>query len=154
MALPSAYESSTVQSNIERIEKLTPEAKPQWGKMNAGQMLAHLNVGYDIGNGHREVSYGGFMKFMLKMMGVKKMVNNELPAYKKNNRTAPAFEITDERDFNDEKAKLISNIKTVAEKGASHFEGKESPAFGKLTAAEWSCQFQKHTEFHFEQFGI
>lgn len=154
MALPNAFESSTVQQNISRIEKLTPETQPGWGKMNAGQMLAHLNVGYDIGLDKREVKYGGFMKFMLKMMGVKKIVNHELPAYKKNNRTAPAFIIADQRNFEEEKAKLIQNFKDVGEKGASHFEGKENPAFGSLTAAEWSCNFQKHTEFHLNQFGV
>jgi hypothetical protein len=48
MALPNTFDSKITQQHIQRLDKLTKETKPQWGKMNAAQMLAHLNVTYDL----------------------------------------------------------------------------------------------------------
>ncbi len=74
--------------------------------------------------------------------------------YTKNSRTSPDFIIADERDFEKEKALFIANLKATEAKGAAHFEGRESAAFGKLSAKEWSIQFYKHLDHHFTQFGV
>lgn len=149
MALPSIFDSSTTQKHLERLEKLTANTKPQWGKMNAPQMLAHLNVAYASSAGPKK----GFMTRLMMKMFVKNIVVGEKP-YAKNSRTAPEFIIADERVFEKEKANLISNIKDIEAKGSSYFSGKENPAFGVLTTQEWSNLFYKHIEHHFEQFGI
>ncbi len=152
MALPSIFDPSTTENHLNRLDKLTNDTIPQWGKMNAAQMLAHLNVAYDMNNGKIPVKYNFIMKFILKKF-VKPSVAGE-KSYPRNSKTAPVFIIGDERDFEAEKAKLIANIKTTQELGASHFEGKESVSFGPMKAMEWSNQFYKHIEHHFEQFGI
>jgi len=153
MALLNVFESSTTTTILDRLEKLKPDTQPQWGKMNSGQMLAHLNVGYGIAFGEVEVKYNFFMKTMLKLF-VKKTVNNENPPYKRNGQTAPIFVISDERDFKKEKAKLIDYVKRTEQKGAAFFDGRESPAFGALTSKEWNTQFYKHLDHHFTQFGL
>lgn len=152
MPFPSSYDPEVSQQFLARLEKLEVDTQPQWGKMDAGQMLAHLNVAYEVTYGHTPVKYNGFMKLMLKLF-VKKVVVGEKP-YKKNSRTAPIFLIADQRDFEMEKKKLVAFIKETQEKGASYFEGRESPSFGVMTAVEWSNQFSKHLEHHFSQFGI
>lgn len=48
---PNVFDLSTVEAMKNRIHQLTPNTPPQWGKMNAGQMLAHLNVAYDLAYG-------------------------------------------------------------------------------------------------------
>lgn len=45
-------------------------------------------------------------------------------------------------------------IKQTEAKGAVYFEGRETPAFGVLTAKEWCTQFYKHIDHHFTQFGV
>jgi hypothetical protein len=152
MTIPSMYEAATVETVISRLDKLTPESTPQWGKMNSAQMLAHLNVGYDVAFGKKEVKMNGFMKLMMKMF-VKGIVASPKP-YSKNGRTAPFFVIADKRDFNKEKEAFIANIKETQSKGESFFEGLDSPSFGVLTAIEWNFTLQKHIEHHFEQFGL
>ncbi len=154
MALPSAFDQSTVDQNLARLDQLKPDTQPIWGKMNSAQMLAHLNVGYDIATDKLDPKPSGFAKFMVKLFGIKKLVCNENPPYKKNSRTAPIFLISDEREFETEKAKLAASIKEAAERGTAHYEGKNNPTFGVLSASEWSCQMQKHLEHHFNQFGI
>jgi len=152
MTSQNIFSKGSTEASIARLEKLTADAQPQWGKMNPAQMLAHLNVAYAITFGEVEVSYNFFSRFMLKLF-VKDIVVGKKP-YTKNSRTAPIFVVDDERDFEKEKSLLIANIKKTAALGSAHFEGKESASFGKLTAEQWSTQFQKHMDHHFTQFNI
>ena len=48
MPLPNIFTQTVTDKIISRLEKLTPETKALWGKMNASQMLAHCNVTYDL----------------------------------------------------------------------------------------------------------
>ena len=152
MAILNVFEQSTTDILLDRLSNLNNDTKPQWGKMNASQMLAHVNIGYDIAYGKTPIKYNFFMKFMLKMF-VKETVVGSKP-YKKNGGTAPVFVVSDERDFEKEKAQFIEYIRQTQSKGAAFFEGKESPAFGKLTSSQWNIQFYKHIDHHFRQFGI
>ncbi|WP_020567102.1 DUF1569 domain-containing protein [Neolewinella persica] len=149
---PSIFDQQTVTDLLERIDKLTPETTPEWGKMDVAQMLAHNSVGFDITYGKIPVSYNFFMRFMLKMFVKDTVVGNK--PYKKNGQTAPVFIISDERDFAKEKAELVANIQRVHADGATVFEGRVSPSFGKLSAQEWSNQFWKHLDHHLTQFGV
>lgn len=153
MALPSIFDSATHEGVLERLNKLTPETQAKWGKMDVAQMLAHLNVGYDLTYGKAEAKYNGFTKLLFKIIGLKGIVTGEKP-YKKNGRTAPVFMIADLRVFEDEKQRLMDNIQLTYDKGTGFFEGKESPSFGKMTVQEWSNQFYKHMDHHFQQFGV
>ena len=74
--------------------------------------------------------------------------------YSKNGQTAPYFIVDDERDFEVEKQRLIDYIERAQKIGASHFEGKESASFGKITSAEWNTMFSKHIDHHLVQFGV
>lgn len=152
MALPSVFEKSTVDTILNRLDKISSDTQPQWGTMNSAQMLAHINVGYDLTYGKLNPKNSAFKKFMLKLF-VKKIVTSEKP-YVKNGRTAPEFVIANQRDFNNEKSVLIEYINRTLGKGKSYFEGKESVSFGKLSSDEWNNQFYKHLDHHFQQFGV
>lgn len=137
---------------IGRIENLSPESNPVWGKMNAAQMLAHCCVTYEFifENKHRKPNR--FKKLLLKTF-VKKYVVSSIP-YKVNSRTAPEFIIADEKDFQNEKERLINFIKKVQELGPSYFENRESFSFGKLTIRQWNNMFYKHLDHHLHQFSV
>lgn len=137
---------------IDRINKLNPNTKAEWGKMDVAQMLAHCNVTYEMDFEELHKKPGGLMRWMLKTF-VKKSVVNEVP-YKKSSGTAPQFIIKDAKDFEAEKARLINYINKAKELGRNHFEGKESFSFGKLTANEYNNMFYKHLEHHLTQFGV
>ena len=137
---------------LARLNKLSPETQPLWGKMNVAQMLAHVSVAYGIAFDEVPVKMNPVMKFMLKTF-LKKIVVGEKP-YAKNTRTAPVFMITDERVFEEEKAKLTAYIEKTHSLGEQTFDGKENPSFGKLTAQEWSNLFSKHFDHHLQQFGV
>jgi len=152
MAILNAFDASTTESNIKRLENLNKDTQPKWGTMNAGQMLAHLNVAYKIEDGTINPKPNFLMKFILKTF-IKGIVVSDKP-FKKNGKTAPVFEMTTEKNFNTEKELFVNYMKKVQEKGASSFDGRVNPSFGKLTTKEWSNLFQKHIEHHFDQFGL
>jgi hypothetical protein len=137
---------------LDRLDKLTPETKAIWGTMNVSQMLAHCNVTYEMFYETKHPKPNGLVRFILKMF-VKKFVTNEVP-YKKGSKTAPQFIITDQKEFNTEKNRLINFILKTQELGDTYFEGKESLSFGKLSSKEWNNMFAKHLDHHFNQFGV
>ena len=137
---------------IARIDSLTPLTNPVWGKMDVAQMLAHCNVTYEMVYENKHPKPKRLMKLILKLL-VKNVVVNEKP-YKHSSKTAPAFIITNTKDFNVEKNRLIDFIKKTQELGENHFESKESHSFGTLTSREWNNMFYKHLNHHLNQFGV
>lgn len=152
MALPTVFDKKVTAELIARINSLSANTQPEWGKMNVAQMLAHCNVTYEMAYENKHPKPNFFMGLILKGF-VKKMVVDETP-YKKNVRTAPAFVIADERDFEEEKARLIQYLHKTVELGEKHFDGRESLSFGKLSKEEWNNMFYKHLDHHLTQFGV
>jgi hypothetical protein len=153
MALPNIFTRSVADGIIGRINALTPETQPKWGKMNVSQMLAHCSVTYEmIYEADKHPKPGFLMRFMLKAM-VKNTVVSETP-YKHNSRTAPAFLISDARQFATEKARLIDYINKTEQMGIAHFDNKESHSFGVLNKSEWNNMLYKHLDHHLTQFGV
>ncbi len=150
--MKNIFDTTVSEEVIGRINQLRPESQPKWGKMNVAQMLAHCNVTYEMVYTDKHPKATGLKRFILKLM-VKNAVVNEKP-FPQNSRTAPQFLISDEREFNTEKQRLIDYIRKTQELGASHFEGMESNSFGALTAKEWNNSFYKHLEHHLTQFGV
>ena len=150
--MKNIFDKKVVDEVVGRINKLTPKSAGLWGKMNVAQMMAHCNVSYEMVYTDKHPKPNGAMKLILKLF-VKQPVVNEKP-YKKNSRTAPAFLIVDERDFEKEKQRLIDYLIKTQELGEDHFHNKESHSFGPLTKTEWNNLFYKHLNHHLEQFGV
>lgn len=151
--MKNIFLEETANEIVGRIDQLRPLARPEWGKMSADQMLAHLNVAYSFTYEPEQFKRPGALKRFLLRTFVKKFVTSEKP-YPKNSRTAPEFVITGQRDFEKEKAKLIDYILKTQKLGFSHFEGKENFSFGKMTGKEWNNLFYKHIDHHLRQFNV
>ncbi|PJJ83991.1 DUF1569 domain-containing protein [Mucilaginibacter auburnensis] len=150
--IKSVFTPSDVAELKERISKLTPQSTPLWGKMNVGQMLAHANVSYEMAYTNKHPRPNAFLRLMLKMFA-KDMVVGPQP-YKRSLPTAKAFLMSEQKDFETEKKRLLDFIDYTLQLGKQHFEGKESLSFGKLTSEEWNVMFYKHLDHHLQQFGV
>lgn len=150
--MKSVFDETVTTEIINRINNLSPASKAQWGKMDVAQMLAHCNVTYELVFDNKHPKPSGFKKFILKLV-VKPYVVTEKP-YKKNSPTGPQFIIKGDKDFEDEKKRLIEYIRKTQQLGAEHFAGKESHSFGVLTKDEWNIMFYKHLNHHLSQFGV
>ena len=149
--MKNVFDIKNVHQILDRIEKLTPETKNNWGKMNVAQMLAHCNVTYELVYDKKHPRPSWFMGIILKVLIKNFVVNTKL--YKKNIRTAPVFLIREEKDFYKEKKRLIEYIKKTQELGENYFNNRESHSFGRLKKVEWSNMFYKHLDHHLQQFG-
>ena len=151
--MQNVFDAKDAQEYINRINNLTPETQRKWGKMSVDQVLAHLNVAYDLTFTPEKFPKPNFIAKFLLSRFVKPKITNEIP-YKQSLPTSPVFIIADERNFEEEKAKLIGNIQRVQQLGREAFEGKENINFGKMTAQCWNNMFAKHLNHHLEQFGV
>jgi len=136
---------------ITRINSLTKDSQPVWGKMSVAQMLAHCNVTYELVYDNKHEKPNPIVKFILKTF-IKKVVTNDKP-YKKSSQTAPYFVISDAKDFEKEKSRLIAYIEKTQELGEAQFDGKESHSFGVMNKQEWNAMFWKHLDHHLKQFN-
>ena len=150
--MKNVFDAKDIVEIIDRINQLTPTSKGLWGKMTVGQMLAHCCVTYEMTYENKHPKPNAFMKFMLKLFVKSAVVG--LKPYPKNGQTAPQFVMTDEKDFEAEKQRLIDYLNKTQALGAAHFEGKESHSFGALTKDEWNVMFYKHLDHHLTQFGV
>lgn len=151
--MENIFDAKTAQNYIDRIYNLSPETQRKWGTMSVGQMLAHCNVSYEmVYEPAKHKKPGTIAKFFLKKF-VKKKVTDENP-YKQNIPTAPQFKIVGDRNFEEEKKRLIGFIQKTQQLGKEAFDGKVSHSFGKLSAAEWNNMFAKHLNHHLAQFGV
>ena len=151
--MQNVFDAKDAQEYINRINNLTPETPRKWGKMSVDQVLAHLNVAYDLTFTPEKFPKPNFIAKFLLSRFVKPKITNEIP-YKQSLPTSPAFIIADERNYEEEKAKLIGNIQRVQQLGKEAFEGKENINFGKMTAQGWNNMFAKHLNHHLDQFGV
>lgn len=150
------FDRSVCDAHIARIQKLTADTRPQWGRMNAAQMLAHVSKAYEMvcdpnyAATHKRPN--GLVRFLLKSF-LKPIVVGPKP-YKQNSGTAPDFVVKDQRDLEVERKRLIGYIDHVQRLGAQHFDGKDNHSFGVMTAQEWNNLFAKHLDHHLRQFGV
>jgi hypothetical protein len=151
--MQNIFHKTDTDEIIARINRLSPDSKPLWGKMNVAQMLAHCNVMYAYTYEPGQFKKPNFFLRIILKTVVRKYVTSPEP-YKQNGRTAPDFIITDERQFEAEKEKLVRNIEKTRALGEAHFEGLENFSFGKMTAKEWNTVFAKHLDHHLRQFGV
>lgn len=81
------------------------------------------------------------------------MCVNEEP-YKKNLPTESAFIVRSDKDFEEEKARLIAYLEKTQALGEDEFDGKDFGSFGILNKTEWSNMFYKHLDHHLTQFDV
>nr|WP_321227450.1 DUF1569 domain-containing protein [uncultured Psychroserpens sp.] len=150
--MTNIFDQKETETVINRINNLSVETKPKWGKMSVDQMLAHCNVAYEMVYEDIHPKPKGLKKMLVKLL-IKPYVTTEKP-YKKNGQTAPQFIVKNSKDFELEKERLINYLEKTQSLGASHFDNKESHSFGKLTTNEWNNLFYKHINHHLNQFGV
>jgi hypothetical protein len=148
MEVKNLCESQPKEELIARLEKLSPDSKSLWGKMNVGQMLAHLQMPMGVALGDHKLKGNFFAKILGGM--IKSKLWEEKP-FKKGLPTAPSFKMTGEKEFNAEKASAIEYIRRFKEENISNLI---HPFFGKMTIEQWGKANWKHIDHHLQQFGV
>jgi hypothetical protein len=150
MEVKSLFDKQAYEEMMHRLESLTGNNPRHWGKMTAAQMLTHCKEAYKV-----PLTSKPLKRHPLSIIGwlFKKTLYSDKP-YRQNLPTAPNFIVKDERDFDKEKAEMLSIVKAFHERGAAGIGDKVHPLFGKLTADQWGKSMWKHLDHHLRQFGV
>jgi len=141
---------ATTEEILDRIERVNSDTHPLWGKMNAGQMMAHCQVPMRVSFGEAQLS-GRWLGILLGPW-IKRVVLSEKP-FKRGLRTHKSFLVTDERNFDEEKERLKQHVLKFFSYGKEKIGRYPHPFFGRMTPDEWGTSIYKHLDHHLKQFG-
>jgi hypothetical protein len=132
-----------------RVQALSPDMKPMWGKMSVDQMLHHVNfsLAESLGEHKAERSLKGLPKSWIRWM----ILNGP---WGKGAPTRPDMHIAagQRYDFAKEKASALSMIDRILAKPMDS-AWPESANF-PMTGRHWSQLHFRHLDHHLKQFGV
>lgn len=140
-----------VETLVDRVQKLQPDAQGRWGTMNATEMLLHCNrvneqllAGSSLKKGNRPMQY--IARWLVLYL---------LPNYPKNARM-PKRNITTGQVDATAFAQELENFIALLRRFPSHDKPIElpHPYFGDLNTRQWGIAGYKHVDHHLRQFGL
>lgn len=138
---------------IARINTLNEDSKPEWGRMNVAQMLAHCAEVQEVLNGTKPLKNTPLLLRLVKGM-IRKAVVNRVP-YKKKSGTHPQY-ITGntKQEFQKSKDRLLDAINTERNFSKEEAEAIKHDLFGTMTVEERGVAGWKHVDHHLRQFMV
>lgn len=145
----TAFDPSARAELVRRMEQVRPDKPPLWGKMNAGQMLAHLNASLAMGLGE--------LKVARKRTPIANPLGRWLLIYvlkwPAGTPTAPELLATPPAEWSADLARFRDLLERVGSRPQSG-EWPRHPAFGVMTGKQWGALTYKHLDHHLRQFGV
>ena len=139
------------QNIVERLNNLTAESQPLWGKMAVSQMLVHCQKPIDVLTGKLQLK-GGLLGFLFGKMAKNNFL--KMRGFGKNAPTHPKFKIKDSPDFVSQRDLLVSMVETLGSLGPESIAIERHPFFGPMTNEEWGSLMYLHLDHHLKQFGV
>lgn len=147
------FSTHAIETITRRLDKLTPDTKPQWGSMSVTQMLTHMNDAFRICLGMKESKdisnfFWNKVLFPVLVYGLKwfpKGANSPKEINQGIDGSKP-------RDFYTELEFLKKMIDVFNEREGNKL--KPHPLFGVLTKTQWKDLMIVHLNHHLKQFGV
>lgn len=149
--MPTVRDKEARLKLVDRLNSLTGNETPKWGKMNADQMMSHLVQGGELAFTE---SLADKSTFLMRTI-VKPLILYVLPMPKEVKVTSDFDQNVNGRkpvEFSADRHQLIDLINKLGELPLDH-DCKKHPMFGKLSAKEWATLAHKHIDHHLRQFG-
>ncbi len=150
--MKNLFEAARVEEVKERMARLSPDSKRQWGRMNPAQALAHCTAGLELALGDRRpprMLIGRIIGSMVKS----KAFREEEPM-RRNSPTVKGLVVDDERNLEAERERLSKIIDRFVAAGLNGCTTHPHSFFGRLTPDEWAMWMYKHLDHHLKQFGV
>jgi hypothetical protein len=132
-----------------RVQALTPNTTPRWGKMSVDQMLHHMNLSLaeSLGEHTAKPNVRGLPRALVRWT----ILN---APWGRGTRTRPDMRIPQGQryDFAQEKERCLSMIDRILAKPMDD-SWPESANF-PMTGRHWSQLHYKHLDHHLTQFGV
>ena len=149
--MKSLFDASTFSEIKRRVQQLGPFSRPQWGRMNVAQALAHCSGVMELALGDRRpqrTAIGRILGPLLKRL----TIGSDAPL----RRNAPTIQdvvVLDQRDLDTERTRLLTLLDRFATGGAAHCTTHPHPFFGRMSPQDWATFEYKHLDHHLRQFG-
>ena len=137
---------------VDRLERLSPSAKAQWGRFTAHDALCHLADPLRVALGEKDA------KRLASPVGlpvIAQLVVWVLP-WPKGAPTAPEYlpgkGMTNPTEFDRDKQTLLGLLQRFSEYPADQ-DFPPNPVFGRLTRQGWGRLMWRHVDHHLRQFG-
>ncbi|MEM7655183.1 MAG: DUF1569 domain-containing protein [Bacteroidota bacterium] len=148
--------NTTLDPNIRRslmlrVQSLSDQSAPEWGKMSLSQMLRHCIKNEELllqDRAYPRTFIGRIFGGMVK----RSMLKNEKPLAK-NQPTHPDLIIQGEGDPEAEVTQWQALIDRYGELNSQQYATFVHPFFGKMTMEEVGIAAYKHIDHHLRQFG-
>lgn len=150
MAKQTLWNEADSASLRTRLSKLSTKSPRQWGTMNVGQMLRHIDIAYKNAIGEIRVAKNP-MAFFVSLKPVKWLMIQGLP-FQKNLPTAKEYKSTPNVDFGAAYDTFLNTFDRITRESRT-LKFVEHPIFGRLTFDEWGILLYKHLDHHLKQFG-
>lgn len=147
--MKSLWEAGTRREILGRIDALSPQAEPAWGRMRAPQMLAHLSDAVRMAFGDIVIPP---RRVPLRYTPIRQLLVYWVPI-PRGFPTAPELIAREAYDWSAERDACAALLQRFATESRSR-GWPEHPALGPLTARQWGVLTYRHLDHHLRQFGV
>lgn len=148
-------DAATTQELLQRLQHLRPDSCRLWGKMNAHQMVCHLNDSFGLAMGEKSASEE--ITFLNRTVIRWIALHTPMPWPKGRVPTRPEMDQlgggTRPVDFGHDTAALAETIRRFGGP-RRNFQFSRHPIFGELSDWEWMRWGYLHADHHFRQFSV
>lgn len=150
------FDHAFMEQTLDRLRRLSPDAKPLWGQMNQSQLVGHLNIvlKHTMGDSGVQIPFKGnfvsknFFKHLIlhDIIPIPKGIKVPRPVGMKEMPPPPEATLEELRATMQEYLDRKEQKKLPAE--SMH------PFFGPLTPKQWARFHRAHFKHHLKQFGV
>jgi len=135
---------------LRRVERLAPQTPALWGRMNAGEMLAHIVAGLRLSLGEIETRP---RRSIFRYWPFKHLFVYWIPF--PHGAPAPREIVTRGKDpqWDANLAALHASIERLIARGPTA-PWPNHPVFGPLSPRAWGALGWRHMDHHLRQFGV
>jgi hypothetical protein len=148
MPAGTLWNSTDREAILRRFERLPPDARPKWGRLDAPRMVAHVTDAIRSGLGELELT---LLKGPLSHWPVNTLVMFYLP-WPKGAPTAPELLQRNPEAWSHELEKLKATVARFVARDAGGTWARHC-AFGSINGRQWGRLMYRHMDHHLHQFG-
>lgn len=147
--MKTLWNESSRQELKERLGRLSEDARPLWGRMNAPRMIAHIGSALRMAKGELEAAP---KNLPIRYPPLKQLIVYWMP-FPKGAPTAPELLSREPGDWTEG----VNDVRTQIDEFATRDPRSpwpDHPAFGKMTSRAWGVLGYRHIDHHLRQFGV
>lgn len=153
--MKNLFDPTLAEDIRQRILRLNPESKRQWGTMTVAQTMAHCTFDIQMAAGVINPRRASFPANVIGLVIKALVFGNDKPMRRNSPSSPELFSAHPGRyDFEKKRTQLIATVDSFVAQGAACCSRHPHPFFGPLKPQQWAILMYKHLDHHLRQFGV